>query len=273
MTGEDMAADGTPYADATCEELIAEGLSTPFEGWDLGVFRGRFTESEDALPWDYRRLVRELLPGTASLLDLGTGGGEVLTSLGPLPPHTAATESYPPNVPVARRRLAPLGIEVAEVGDDDQLPFPDGSFGLVTSRHESYDPHEIRRVLAPGGRFVTQQVGGRDLAELNAALGAPPHDYQEWDLAAAAAELTAAGMEVTWQREAHVPAVFRDIGALVLFLRITPWQVPDFTVRRYADRLRALHERLRRGRPLKVSCHRFALTARPASRGAAGPGG
>ncbi|MET9293207.1 class I SAM-dependent methyltransferase [Streptomyces sp. NPDC003077] len=247
----------------TYEELLAEGLTTPFEGWDMGVFRGRFTETETALPWSYPGLVRERLPQAPSLLDLGTGGGEVLTSLAPLPARTAATESYPPNVPVARRNLEPLGIEVAEVGDDDKLPFPDDAFALITSRHESYDPEEIRRVLTPDGTFVTQQVGGRDLEEVNQALGAPEHDYRDWDLASAAEELTDAGLEIVWRQEARIAATFRDIGALALFLRITPWQVPDFTPERYADRLRALHEEMRAGRPLTVTCHRFALVARP----------
>jgi hypothetical protein len=32
-------------------ELVAQALETPFEGWDFGVFGGRFTEVEDALPW------------------------------------------------------------------------------------------------------------------------------------------------------------------------------------------------------------------------------
>ena len=242
--------------------LITEGLSTPFEGWDFGVFRGRFTESEAELPWSFEKLVRAELAATDSLLDLGTGGGEFLTSLAPLPSRTAATEGHPSNVPVARRRLEPLGVEVAETGDDDALPFPDGSFALISSRHESYDPAEVRRVLTPGGVFVTQQVGGRDLEEINQALGAPAHGYRDLDLRAASDELTAAGLELTWQQEARCRPEFRDVGALVLFLRITPWQVPDFSVERYDAPLRALHEGMRRGRTLTVSCHRFALTAR-----------
>ncbi|MFE6779263.1 class I SAM-dependent methyltransferase [Streptomyces sp. NPDC057702] len=246
------------------EELIAEGLTTPFEGWDFGVFQGRYAEKSDAdLPWSYPELVRALLPGAGALLDLGTGGGEVLASLAPLPARTAATEGFAPNVPVARKRLEPLGIEVAEVGDDDQLPFADASFDLVISRHESYDPAEIRRVLRPGGTFVTQQVGGGDLAEINAALGAPPHGYADWDLRSAADELTSAGFTVTWQDEARLPAAFHDVGALVLFLRITPWHVPDFTVERYDAPLRALHAALSAGEPLPARCHRFALVARP----------
>lgn len=246
------------------DELVAEGLTTPFEGWDFGVFQGRYVEVGDAdLPWNYPELVRERLTSATSLLDLGTGGGEVLAALQPLPARTAATEGFAPNVPVARERLEPLGVEVAEVGDDDLLPFADDAFDLVVSRHESYDPAEVRRVLRPGGVFVTQQVGGGDLAEVNQALGAPAHGYADWDLAAAGGQLRAAGFTVDWQQEARLPATFHDVGALVLFLRITPWHVPDFTPDRYAQRLRALHTRMVAGEPLRAHSHRFALVARP----------
>ncbi|MDT0268458.1 class I SAM-dependent methyltransferase [Streptomyces sp. DSM 44915] len=244
-------------------DLIAEGLNAPFEGWDFGRWQGRLTDPEAALPWSYRRLVSERLPAVGSLLDLGTGGGEFLSTLTPLPARTAATEDYPPNVPVARRRLAPLGVRVVEPTADGRLPFPDGTFELVTSRHNAYHPDELRRVLTDDGVLVTQQVGGRDLEELNAALGAPAHGYRDLCLDSAVAELRAAGWRVSWQAEARVPERLPDIGALVLFLRITPWQVPDFTVERYTTALRRLHREMRAGRPLEVSCHRFALVARP----------
>lgn len=64
------------------------------------------------------------------------------------------------------------------------------------------------------------------------------------------------------RHEEQVPAWFHDIGAVVLFLRITPWQVPDFDPVRYEQPLRALHARLSAGTPLAVTCHRFLLTAR-----------
>ncbi|RMI43216.1 class I SAM-dependent methyltransferase [Streptomyces triticirhizae] len=251
-------------------ELVAEGLTAPFEGWDFGPWHGRLTDPEGDLPWSYEGLVRERLPRVGSLLDLGTGGGEFLSSLAPLPARTAATEGYPPNVPVARRRLAPLGVEVAaldENGENGELPFPDGSFELVISRHTAYDPDELRRVLTDDGVFVTQQVGGLDLAEINAALGAPEHAYHDFCRNSASRELVDAGWTVDWSAEARVPERLPDIGALVLFLRITPWQVPDFDVARYDARLRALHRAMRAGRPLEVSCHRFALVAHPNGKG------
>ncbi|WP_411113769.1 class I SAM-dependent methyltransferase [Streptomyces sp. 029-5] len=243
-------------------DLVRGAAHAPFEGWDLGVFAGRFTEENTS--WDFAELVRSRLTDGDALLDLGTGGGEFLSGLAPLPPGTTATESYPPNVPVARRLLAPLGVRVIDTSDedDDSLPLPDAAFGLVTSRHESYAPAEIARVLRGGGVFVTQQVGGRDLAELNEALGAPGHGYSHWDLASARAGLAGAGFEIVDVREELVPAAFHDIGAVLLFLRITPWQIPGFDADRYDARLRALHARLNSGSPLTVRSHRFVITAR-----------
>jgi len=108
------------------ECLIRQADQTPFEGWDFGVFRGRFIEAEPS--WEFSKLLRTYIQRSSSMLDLGTGGGEILLSLAPLPPETAATEAYPPNVPIARRRLAPLGVRVFDTTEsgDDPLPFTDG---------------------------------------------------------------------------------------------------------------------------------------------------
>lgn len=49
------------------------------------------------MPWDYENIVRSHLEETAALLDMDTGGGEFLLSLGHPPDKTSATEGYPPN--------------------------------------------------------------------------------------------------------------------------------------------------------------------------------
>ena len=255
------------------EELVAEAESRRFQGWDFAYLEGRLVE--ERTPWDYRAIISELLSGMGSLVDLGTGGGEPLSSLRPLPRMTCATEGYRPNVQVANRRLRPLGIEVVETYCDDNimtpqrgaLPFRGGSVDLVTCRHESFIAAEIFRVLRPSGRFVTQQVGANNYPELNAALGLEAHPAQGgWGLREAVSQHEDAGLEVTDSREARLEARFMDVGAVVYYLKAVPWQVPDFTARDYSGRLRELDRTIRKNGPLRATFPRFLLQAKKAAK-------
>src|SRR5579859_747197 len=97
--------------------LMAEA-AYPFEGWNFSHITKTDRMAEAPLSWSYASKLLIRLRKAQSLLDMGTGGGEFLSSLQPLPPLTCATEGYAPNVPVARQRLAPLGVQVYEVGED-----------------------------------------------------------------------------------------------------------------------------------------------------------
>ena len=44
---------------------------------------------------------------------------------------------------------------------------------------------------------------------------------------------------------------FDDVGAVVYFLRLVVWIVPGFSVERFEDRLRELHDADRAGRALR----------------------
>ena len=145
--------------------LVREAQEAVFSGWDFGWLAGRMIQED--LPWEYPALVRDHFTTAHSLLDMGTGGGELLASLAPLPPDTHATEAYPPNQQLAREMLTPLGVEVHNFTENDPLPFPESRFDLVINRHESFDSNEIYRILKPGGVFITQQVGGLNNLELN----------------------------------------------------------------------------------------------------------
>lgn len=254
----------TPTADeATLRAWLRAETDAPFAGWDFSRLDGRLHEA--APPWDYRALVTAALPGCAALLDMGTGGGEFLASLAPLPPLTCATEGFAPNLPIARARLAPLGIAVSAVPPEDAppLPFAAGSFDLVLSRHESYDPAEVRRVLRPGGRFITQQVGGENDSDLNRLLAAsqPDNGYGFWTLDYARAQLVAAGFTMTHADEAFPVKRFADAGALAYYLKAVQWQIPDFDVDRYFPRLREAHRRSESAGGISSRAHYFVLVA------------
>jgi len=92
-------------------------------------------------------------------------------------------------------------------------------------------------------------------------LGASDNALAAWNLAFAAAQLAAAGFQIIDQREEFPETVFRDIGAVVYYLKAVPWQAPDFTVARYQDRLAALHERIEAEGSLRIPGHLFYLEA------------
>lgn len=261
-----------PAPDAPFEDHVAWARATPVQGFDLTPVAGRCTE--DPLPWDYAATARALVRAAdGPVLDLGTGDGEAFAALAPLPAGSAATVGWPPSVPVARRRLEPLGVEVRQVGtgatDGMLLPFFDDRYAVVLDRHEEHDPQEVRRVLRPGGTFCTQQVDTRDGIRLNAALGAPlPWDPDLVTLDTVVDGLVAEGLEVVDAREHTSARRFTDLGAVLWYLRVAAWQVPDLAtlspeaVARYEAPLRALHLHLASGHPFVDEAPRILVVAR-----------
>lgn len=120
--------------------LISES-EHPFSGWDFSYIADRVVNAP--LTWSYTSTILPLIRDAESLIDMGTGGGEFLASLIPLPKHTCATESYEPNVPIAKKRLEALGVKVFFCKDKDKLPFKDEEFDLVINRHEDYSEKEV----------------------------------------------------------------------------------------------------------------------------------
>jgi len=259
-----------PPPDASFEDHVAWARSVPVVGLDLAPVEGRVVE--DAPPWDYVALARELVAsGRGPVLDLGTGSGEVLASLAPFPAGSAATEGWAPHLPVARRRLEPLGVEVRTAGGEEEqlLPFFDGQFAVVLDRHEEFDPDEVRRVLVPGGVFLTQQVDTRDGVRLCTALGAEPAwDPDSVTLDAAVEVLRDAGLVVDVAREHDGLRRFRDLGSLLWYLRVVAWQVPELAslspeaVARFEAPLRALHLHFAAGHEFVDEAPRFLVVAR-----------
>jgi len=241
------------------EELIADAQQWSLHGWDFSELKGRWQEQEP--PWDYRDLVLNLIPKATQLLDMGTGGGEFLAKLPKLPEHVFATEAWPPNVPIARQRLEPLGIEVAHI-HDDVLPYSDDQFDLIINRHESFKAQEVFRTLAPGGIFLTQQVGGQDNIAINQTIDTTAsNEFADWGLGIAIKQLQDAGFTITHQRQAFPKTVFYDVGALILYLKAIPWQIPNFTIEKYEPALKRIDATIRDTGKFVSKAHRFVVIA------------
>jgi len=247
--------------EGSCEELIEEAEAAPIEGWDFSWLNGRATEERPR--WGYSGLLAERAKEVSSLLDLQTGGGELLDQLPRLPPLTVATEGWEPNMRRAARRLHPRRAWVVAARDDrPTLPFGAGTFDLIVSRHPVVTPwDEVVRVLRPGGRYLSQQVGPHSMREVTEFfMGSQPATSPRSPELARGKAVTA-GLRIEELKTERLRATFADVGAVVYFLRLVIWTVPDFSVEKYRDRLTAMHREITVNGPFVAHATRFLIEA------------
>ena len=244
------------------DELVSEAAAAPIDGWDFSWLDGRATEERPS--WGYQRLMSQRLAGVSAACDVDTGGGEVLAGAASFPPTMVATESWPPNAALATKLLHPRGVVVVVTRDQAWLPFADGAFDLVTSRHPiAVRWGEIERVLRPGGTYLAQQIGPGTVSELvEHFIGPQPQKWADCHPDTQRAQAQAAGLQIVDLRMERTRCEFFDIGAVIYFLRKVVWTVPDFSVQRYRERLRELHERIEAEGPFVAHSSRVLVEAR-----------
>lgn len=240
------------------EERIAH-----IRGWDFSHINDRYTEQDD-LPWDYRKAILSYLTPEMKVLDIDTGGGEFLLSLGHPMKNLAATEAFPPNVQLCEETLLPLGIDFRAGSGKGPLPFDDASFDMVIDRHGDFNAEEIFRVLKHGGVFITQQVGAENDRELVELLLDPvlPLPFPEQYLSLTKEAFLKAGFSILEAQEAFCPIRFFDVGALVWFARIIEWEFPGFSVESCVNRLFKAQHILEEKGAVEGTVHRFFLVVK-----------
>lgn len=244
------------------DELVDEAAAVPVEGWDFSWLDGRATEQRPS--WGYQGLLGGKLAAATAGLDIQTGGGEVLAGADSenFPPTLVATEGWPPNLAKAAALLRPLGAIVVAAHEASPLPFADGSFDLVASRHPaSVHWSEIARVLASGGTYFAQHVGGRSNLQIAEYFRGPLDSGDRRNHEVEADRAREAGLEIVQCRNERLQLEFFDIGAVVYFLRKVVWTVPDFTIDRYRARLHELHDRIQQDGAFHSTMSRTLLEA------------
>lgn len=235
-------------------------------GWDFSHINDRYEEEGD-LPWSYKDVIQTYRSDHMRLLDMDTGGGEFLLTLGHPYQNTWVTEGYPPNVELCRRKLLPLGIGVREMADPARMPFEAGTFDMIANRHGSYCISELWRVLKPGGLFITEQVGednDRELVEL--LLPGTGKPFPGLNLKEQSARFSQANFQLLRGEECFRPIRFFDVGALVWFARIIEWEFPGFSVDACFDRLMKAQHILEEQGVLEGTIHRYLLVLRKPER-------
>ena len=126
---------------------------------------------------DLRRLLELAAPdGHEHVLDIATGTGHTALAFAPFVADVVASDPTPRMLELAAALAAERGIRNIRfvAAQAEALPFPPGSFDLVTCRvapHHFADPQafvrETARVLVPGGRFLLDDQTAPDDPELD----------------------------------------------------------------------------------------------------------
>jgi SAM-dependent methyltransferase len=226
-----------------------------FTGWnfdDLDV-----TPIEATPPWNYAAIARRRALTAPRVLDIATGGGEVLSRIIAEPRRrVVATERWHVNAPLARDRLRPVGVQVVRARSS-QLPFDDSSFDLVIDRHEGIDPAEVMRVLGGRGAFITQQVWRNQWVELRDFF-----QKTDWGdhLKAYRRAFRGAGYDVLVQ-EHDWKAAYGGVGEVVFMMLVTPWEFPDFDLERDIDDVLRMEDALRKNEGIVLTLSQYLLVA------------
>jgi SAM-dependent methyltransferase len=243
------------------DDLVGEAERAPIGAWDFSWLDGRAVE--DRPTWRYFDRVAERTAKVTTLLEVQAGVGSMIGSLPSLPRLSAATEGFPASVAIAAPRLRSRDVHLVVTSQTRPgLPFADGTFELVISRHPiAVWWREIARVLRPGGTYFAQHVGPDSLRSLSEVVMGPWPDgsMREPEVERRAAE--EAGLVVLTMRLEHPRTAFYDIGAVVYFLRLVPWIVPGFTVPRFRDSLRQLHDVIERHGAIETTASRTLVEA------------
>lgn len=250
---------------ASFDELLEEAVAAPVDGWDFTWLDGRAVEERPS--WRYFDIVADHARQAERLLDVETGAGDLLADLPVLPPTAVATEAHPPSIARAVPRLRARGASLVQTSPGDhRLPFASSSFDLVVSRHPiATDWLETERVLQPGGRFISQQVGAHTVRELAEAMMGPLPNTSTRGAELGRRGAEGAGLVVERLEQERPRTAFYDIGAVVYFLRLVVWIVPDFTLERYRPQLRRLHEHIVEHGAFETAASRYLLVARKPS--------
>lgn len=241
--------------------LKSQKRQESFTGWDFSSIQKEFWQ--ESLSWSYSEIVKQYLKQEMDLLDMGTGGGELLSTFNHPFSRTHVTEGWEPNYQLLLKTLEPKGVKVKFVQEDDLLDFPDNSFDIVLNSHESFLVSEVKRVLKPNGLFITQQVG--DLNGVNLASRLIPN-YQKIDfnhhLSVVADNLKKQDFQLLEQYEAYPIQKFLSMDALIYYVRTIKWEFPGFSVETHLSELNNLWNELNREGFIYNQEHRFLVAAR-----------
>jgi len=239
---------------------IAESQRS-MHGWDFSHLTGRWQVA--SLPWDYPTLVRAQMEADDQWLDIDTGGGELMQQFHHPAKLTAVTEGWKPNVDLLQRTVVPEGVQLYPDPTEQLVGVPAASFDLVTNSHGAMPVERIGEVLKSGGCLVTEQVGATNNFNLSRFFNDQYQPaYPDNQLLSIVTQLQDTGFEILKADLAYVKMEFMDVGAIVYYATVIPWEFPNFDVQVMLPKLRQLQRLLDVTEKITTFEDRFMVVAR-----------
>lgn len=192
------------YSQQELDDLLA--ATQPRVGWDFA----RMNVLRAAVPWEYADVAPQYARPSDDVLDIGTGDGARFRALAGSFGWGFGIDSDPEMVRLAAGTSTAPNVDFGVCSA--RLEGITATFALILNRHAPVQLPAITSHLQPGGHFVTQQVGERNMACVRRGArlaGQPP---------IRAVPVADARLELISFREYDVEYVVRDIESLVFWL-------------------------------------------------------
>ncbi len=229
-------------------------------GWNFSHLDGRW--QNEVLPWNYRKLVLSYLKSDMQLLDMGTGGGELLETFHHPNNRTQVTEAWAPNINLLKQTLVKQGIKLHALPETHEadLPVKNNSLDIITNSHAAFDPQLIKDKLKTGGYFISQQVGALNNYSLSRFFDSNyVPAYPDNTLLKTVVNFQRLGFKVLLAKEYQPNMIFFDVGAIVYYASIIPWEFSNFSVDHCLPQLNQLDKLVGIDGPISTKEDRFML--------------
>lgn len=225
-------------------------------GWDFSKLDKRVNVRNRK--WDFVTVVKKYNTKNSILLDLGTGSGEKIISIAKNCKRACGIDNSKFMIAKAKQNVKLKNVEF-KIGDNNDIPYQNKTFDIITSRHAPINFKEAYRVMKEGGLLITQQVGERDKQNIKDVFGkgqsyGKTHGKLISDYIKKAQDV---GFNVLVKDHYHSIEYYK-FPDLIFLLKNTPI-IPEFNIKKDISFLEIIKKKFKSNLGIKTNSCRYLL--------------
>lgn len=196
-------------------------------GWDFSKVKC----ISEGVKWSLYSEVTQKCKKSDILLDIGTGGGEVLLTIAEFALLLVGVDHSNGMIQTANHNLETsntTNVRFLQM-DAQNLEFPQSFFNVVSCRHSPFYAKQVSKILVKDGVFLTQQVSESDKLNIKQAFGRGQDFRTDEGILKERyiSELAEAGFTDIQSSEYNAVEYYATYEDLVFLLKYTPI-IPNF---------------------------------------------